>query len=572
MTKRLILDQFDHLLAALGKGSGTATESILEDRVEGLAERLDRDRFQLAALGQFKRGKSTLLNALVQTQLLPTGAVPLTAIPTFISYGDPAHLHVTFADRPPLSMPTISDDIVAALADIATETGNPHNEKRVVRIDVAVPAPILRDGLVLIDTPGIGSAELHNSETAVATLPECDAALFVLSPDPPITEAELGYLAAVQRQAALIVPVLTKADTIAAEDLDMVRRYLAGVLARVGVTEPIVAVSARLPTIGIDRLGARIGAIAGDTRRGLLERAIVGKAVSTLDDLAFHNEASLAALRLPIGQLDDRIATFRQAAEAIGRENQTALDLTSGDRRRLLDMIDREAVEIRRRIQAKLATGFADAIDVGRNDTFEAVSSESSALFADAYRAATALVDAQFIGIAERARTRIAAILTEIREAAAETLGVAFRASEPEIEIETPKVLAWVERQRESMNPLPSGFFDRFMPAAVRARQQRRWLEREIERLATLNTENLRWTLRKQVEEILRRFDASIRQQLAGAETGMVDLMTRARDVRARSILESQAEIEAREHRGQALIAGLAGLRAAEQGPEGGRA
>lgn len=561
MSDHTVIQLLEGVFSSLTGGEMSGAEDGLLQRLDEFLSRLRAGRFQLAALGQFKRGKSTLLNALLETPVLPTGAIPLTALPTFIAYGAVPRLRAAFLDRPPADFSPPQSEIASLLAELATEEGNPHNVKGVERIDVVLPADILRDGLVLIDTPGIGSAELHNSETAVAALPECDAALFVLSPDPPITEAELGYLAAVQRQAALIVPILTKADTIADEDLDTVRRYLVSVLARAGVTEPIIAVSGRAPMIGIDQLKARISALAGDTRRGLLERAIVRKAIDTLNDLAFENKASLAALRLPIGQLDDKITTFRRAAEAIRREHQAALDLTSGDRRRVLDIIDQEAVKVRSRAKANLAADSADAVDADRNETFAAVSSESSAFFADCYRETTAMVGEQLAGIAERARTRIAAILTEIREAAAEPLGIAFRAPEPEIEIETPKALAWVERQQESMNPLPSGFFDRVMPASVRARQQRRWLEREIERLTTLNTENLRWTLRQQTDDILRRFDASLRQQLAGAEAGMVDLMTRARDVRARSAGQAQAEIAERERRAEALDTGITGLR-----------
>jgi len=56
-------------------------------RLDTLRQRLVADRFQLAVLGQFKRGKSTLLNAMLGTSVLPTAVVPLTAIPTFVEAG-----------------------------------------------------------------------------------------------------------------------------------------------------------------------------------------------------------------------------------------------------------------------------------------------------------------------------------------------------------------------------------------------------------------------------------------------------------------------------------------------------
>jgi hypothetical protein len=561
MSDAALLQGLDRALASITGGDLTPAERALHGRVEAFASRLRANRFQLAALGQFKRGKSTLLNALLDAPALPTGAIPLTAIPTFIAYSDVPEMRAAFIDRPAECYSPSAEGVAPLLAELVTEGGNPHNVKGVQRVDVALPARILRDGLVMIDTPGIGSAELHNSETAVAALPECDAALFVLSPDPPITEAELAYLEAVRRQAALVVPVLTKADTINSEDLATVQRYLGEVLARSGVTEPIITVSARAPTAGLSELEARISAIAGDTRRELLERAIARKVIDTLDDLAFQNEASLAALRLPIGQLDSKIATFRLAAQAIGRENDATLDVTSGDRRRLLDMIDQEAGKVRVQAQATLAAEYS-SVEVGdRSSLFAALSNRSSALFEDAYRACAALVDTRLAEIANHAGDRVGSILAEMREAAAEALGITFRAPEAVIEIEGPKALAWIERQQESMNPLPAGFLDRFLPMAARRDTQRKWLAREIDRLTTRNTENLRWTLRQQAVEILRRFDALLREQLANAEANTVDLMARARDVRTRSKEDARAAVAYREGRAEKLDDTLKNLR-----------
>jgi len=55
-----------------------------------LASRYCEGRFHLAVLGQFKRGKSTLLNALTGEPILPVGVVPLTAAPTCLQYGENA--------------------------------------------------------------------------------------------------------------------------------------------------------------------------------------------------------------------------------------------------------------------------------------------------------------------------------------------------------------------------------------------------------------------------------------------------------------------------------------------------
>jgi Dynamin family len=72
-------------LAALAREGGT---SWVADEADTLAHRLGKGRFYVVCVGQFKRGKSTLLNALIGTPILPTGVVPSTAAVTVIRYGD----------------------------------------------------------------------------------------------------------------------------------------------------------------------------------------------------------------------------------------------------------------------------------------------------------------------------------------------------------------------------------------------------------------------------------------------------------------------------------------------------
>ena len=94
---RELLDRFRRLCEESGEGFSDSLTRVAE-----LQERLSAERFHLAVLGQFKRGKSTLLNALLGEPLLPTGIVPLTSIPTFLLSGTTRTVRVFFttADKP----------------------------------------------------------------------------------------------------------------------------------------------------------------------------------------------------------------------------------------------------------------------------------------------------------------------------------------------------------------------------------------------------------------------------------------------------------------------------------------
>ena len=78
-----LIEEASGLIGILGEGNAQLTGSLSD-----LGERLQQGRIHLAVLGQFKRGKSTFLNALLGETILPTAVIPLTAIPTFISHGE----------------------------------------------------------------------------------------------------------------------------------------------------------------------------------------------------------------------------------------------------------------------------------------------------------------------------------------------------------------------------------------------------------------------------------------------------------------------------------------------------
>jgi len=166
-----------------------ADDEPIHARVASLRQRVEHQRFQLAVLGQFKRGKSTFINALLGAPLLPVGVVPLTAVPVFISWCSSPLVRVRFLDcRPDEEFSTPDSNVICNfLFRFVSEEANPKNQLGIDRVELFHPSPLLSPGIVLIDTPGVGSTLRHNTDTALRVLSECDAAMFVISVDPPIT-------------------------------------------------------------------------------------------------------------------------------------------------------------------------------------------------------------------------------------------------------------------------------------------------------------------------------------------------------------------------------------------------
>ncbi|MFZ1986810.1 MAG: dynamin family protein [Desulfatitalea sp.] len=219
-------------------------------KLNDLSHRFREGRFHLAVLGQFKRGKSTLLNALTGEAILPVGVVPLTAAPTFIQFGEIPVIRVRYqGDRPAEEYSGASTDARSAyLARFVTEEGNPQNKLNVAEVQVDLPAPILSSGVVLIDTPGIGSTYRHNTTATLNFLRQCDAALFLVSADPPITEVELDFLRQVKEKVPRLFFVLNKIDYLDDRELQQALSFYHRVLTEQAGWDakfPVFCVSAR---------------------------------------------------------------------------------------------------------------------------------------------------------------------------------------------------------------------------------------------------------------------------------------------------------------------------------------
>ncbi len=201
---------------------------------------LESGTLRIAVLGQFKRGKSTLLNAILGRDLLPTGVLPLTSVATEIRDGE-GELWVFRADGPPFRTAPES------LAEYVTERRNPENVQHVDRVELRVPLPAWARDVVFRDTPGVGSIHESTTREASRLLSEVDAAIFVLSPDPPVSAVELAFLRAVSEHAAKFFFVLNKVDLVPPDELEALTDYLARALReRAGFAQPtIYRVSAR---------------------------------------------------------------------------------------------------------------------------------------------------------------------------------------------------------------------------------------------------------------------------------------------------------------------------------------
>ena len=288
------------------------------------AARIAEGRFFVACIGQFKRGKSTLLNALIGEPVLPTGVVPVTSVVTVIRYGSVRRARVRHVSGDWKGVP------VDRLADYVTEDRNPGNREHIAGVEIFVPHRLLAAGMCLVDTPGLGSVFTASTEATQSFLPHLDAALVVLGVDPPISADELELVAKAALQVKDLIVVFNKADRLSdaerAEARAFTERVLAERLHRPAGRIFEVSATERLAAAGpardwnalchvLETLTARSGAnmVCAAEARGL--RLLASRLLGELDE---RRGALLRPMEESVARVDTLRVSVAEAERALG--------------------------------------------------------------------------------------------------------------------------------------------------------------------------------------------------------------------------------------------------------------
>ncbi|MGQ9669248.1 MAG: dynamin family protein [Desulfosoma sp.] len=326
-------------------------KDTITERIDELSKKIQQSAFYLVVLGEFKRGKSTLINAILKDNLLPTAVIPLTSIVTMIHYGPEEKISVRFKNGSIQNIPR------RALADYVTERGNPDNSKGVQRVEIAYPADTLRGGVHLIDTPGVGSIFETNTQATYDFLPQVDAALFLFTADPPLSRSELAFLRDVCQYVSKILFVQHKIDVVAPEDREQSLAFSEQVLRQVlGNTEirPL-PLSAKLALEGrligdedkisqsyFPQLEELLTQFLTQEKGRVLLHSGLQSARKILNDVEYTAQLEQKAIEMPLKDLEQKIALFQKELQKIQRERDENGYYFEAEIRRIMDGLDRE--------------------------------------------------------------------------------------------------------------------------------------------------------------------------------------------------------------------------------------
>jgi ribosome biogenesis GTPase A len=386
-----------------------AREKEREDLVTRLrdeARRKDAAAVTVVVAGEAKRGKSSLVNALLGMDLSPVDAAPATNAHIVLQHGRSTSARV-FHDERPLGERVSPSE----LGEWVTAFGNPGNAKHVRSVEIELDHPLLAQGVVLVDTPGVGGLEAAHAEVTLAALSTADVLVFVLDASAPISNRELHFLSRVTERIGNVLFVLTKidayagADEIAAEN----HRLLANTRFASAPVFPISSARKRKAD-ELDRASSQLAEQLLDMSGFLeFERALVAHAVGRTKVLRLGNLVQLARIVL------DRVDESEQAIIEGARGNSQHRVELEAARQRVRELEERRRIggsavaDEFATLQDELATEFERALLELEQRHTESLAKRDVTL-----EALPELIDAEFNALVARLNAALAEGASEI--------------------------------------------------------------------------------------------------------------------------------------------------------------
>ncbi len=310
------------LVGSLGAFAADTGRADLAARLEQTRARLLDPDVRVIVVGEFKQGKSKLINALVNAPACPVDDDIATSVPTSVGYAEePSAWVVTnIEDAGQPSGATVERRQVPLedLSEYVSERGNPGNERRIVSAEVLLPRDILKGGLKLVDSPGVGGLDSSNALATLSALSSAHAVLLVSDASQEYTEPEVQFLKHAMRISPNVAAVLAKTDLYPEwrqiEQIDRGHLSDAGDVPMFSVSSDLRLLAAELQDRGLnDESG--FPALVVHLRREVLGRAELLHERSAVHDLLSVAEQITVSLRSELNALQNPQDTPRMIAE-----------------------------------------------------------------------------------------------------------------------------------------------------------------------------------------------------------------------------------------------------------------
>jgi GTP-binding protein EngB required for normal cell division len=533
-----------------------------QEQLAALLERLDAARLRVLVVGEAKRGKSTLVNALLGRDVLPSGVTPLTAVATTVRYGDDERAEVRFLDGHDEKHP------LSALRDLVTERGNPGNRRRIAGVTVYVSAPVLAGGVELVDTPGTGSVFEWDTQAAHEALRSMDAAVFVLTADPPVSAAERDLLGQVARLSVTTFAVLNKADHLDEPGLAEAAEFTRRVLDESGHPGPVYPMSARAADAGFAEFEADFTAYLSARGAADLHASAIAQARriagSLLDEVAVTRR--VAGMRA--GDAADRVRRFGERLAEVTVHGRDAVTVVNAESGRLLfalnDAADQDRPRLAREVGGQLDALFDGELRDAPAGEIQRRGREQLAAFtvavAEAWRQQRReIIEQGLAAVDARLAADLRTELGVLRESAAELLGLDLAVPEPEGRLAESRRFFYTAAEDIGQTELLAGAVRRLLPGEFGRRTARDHVRREVPDLVGMQIGRARGDLQYRLAEATRALARVVEQRYADGTSRIRSALAAAAELREASAAEA-AEKERELAGREAVLRNVTGL------------
>jgi len=546
--------------------------------IDELLRRVGHSTVRIIVAGEAKRGKSTLINALLRQPILPSGVVPLTAIPTTITYGEHDAVEVRLRTGEARLEP------VDHIGRFVTEESNPENILGVDDVVVSVRNPLL-SGVELVDTPGTGSIFRHNTDSAVAARERMDAAVVVLSVDPPISDSERMLIEEINETAVTTWYVLNKVDRLNPAELRTAVEFTRSVIASLTRTDatvwPMSALNALTSSAGTpaSKTGSEgFEAWAAEFTRYLetsagrdLEQSVAGRAERLALSIKDRDNAALASLEIADERVESALALFAGRLASLDEDRAATSALAETLIREMItetgaaaaDLAVRATPELDRQITSCLANG----------------SIPPKALETDGLRLTTDLIR----GVVDEWRTRWRAELNRrlqaanreitsrlerhvagVRSTAAELFGLDLSAYTIEADLLERTAFSYRFEPAPGQYDTMAATARRVLPAPLTRRWTEGYLRRRSHSLLDQQIGRARSEFQAELSETARQLQAALRQQYhegAGSIVESIEVGQQIRTAEAGGSAQTRAQLRRRAEQATRLAEQFGGAR-----------
>jgi small GTP-binding protein len=423
--KREIIERFEQLAnVAESVGMITLARDIRTTRIP----KIESERFHLVVLGEFNHGKSTFVNALLGQDVLPTGITPTTASINHVVYADRTQARAVLlgGESKPLEP--------SQLKEWVTVAGGRADE--VAYVELGFPNDLLRNNVVLVDTPGVNDLNEQRAEVTYGYVPRADAVVFLLDAGQALKDSEREFLRSrvLENARDRLIFVLGKMDMLSADERVAVLEYVKKGLAQITADPVVFPLSARDwakskdPASGMPELMKYLERfLARDRAQVILDNA-AADAARTASYLENNLGVRMRAYDLDINELEQRIGAVREQLDA--------------SKRKLDDLhvrIEADASSIKNQVELDLeafAKAFVQALPV-QIDSVDAddVKTYLPAFIEDKFKEWAEVEGAKLAAMLEHLAEEVIAITNENVAAAAATLAERLGPQDTQVDI-----------------------------------------------------------------------------------------------------------------------------------------